>query len=236
VGLTETIRKSGCDCGNCYSDELRTIRADLHRSHAVKALKLIPLWAKLSFPFLILIAILVSPFLNLRDYSFDDEAEDNEAEDESFLEKLMAPFWKFVLDDRDLFLRMVLAEEVMRPRHQSKRLCVKYGAKHMPALAETFLTDFGYTLAEQRDVLAIKKTKALDVTNIETGYGYAGQKYWNDVDARREAVKKKVWELTETNPNNFISLDISEDKTPLSLSVQTDLSGFVENLTPANAA
>lgn len=237
TGLTETIRKTGCHCGNCYYDEMRVIRADLHRWHALKAFRLIPFWMKLTFPFLILAAIVAAPFLNMRDYVFEDD-EDCKSKDDGFLGKIMSPFWKFIMDDRDLFLRMIVAEEVLRPRHQGKSLCVKYGAKHMPALAQTFLNDFGYTLASQREVLAVKKTKKMDVTNIQTGYGYASKRYWEEFDAKNGEVKEVITTVTNAETKNFISVKITspDDNTPIPLTIQTDLKGFVEGLTPASAA
>lgn len=244
TGLTEAIRTTGCDCGSCHYDELPTIRADLHRWHALKAFKAIPLWVKLTFPFLIIAAICAAPFLNFRDYAFGDDDEDcdcekckgNEGPD--FLDHLAAPFKKFMIEDRDLFLRMVLAEEVLRPARKGKRLCVKYGAKHMPVLAETFLQDFGYELAHQRDVLAVKKTKAMDVSGIATGYGLANERYWGEVDARRAKVKEVITDLTGTDYGQIISVQVSQDETPtpMSFAVQTDLSGFVGSLTPASTA
>ena len=236
IGLTETIRKTECNCGNCPYDEMRAIRADLHRWHALKAFKVIPLWFKLILPFLFLIAIIAAPFLNLRDYVFEDD-DTNEEDEPFFLDKIMAPFWKFVLDDRDLFLRMVLAEEVLRPRHKGQSLCVKYGAKHMPVLADTFLKDFGYTLTSQREVLAVKKTKAMDVTHIETGYGYAAEKYWEEYDAKREEVKEVVTELAENDFDNIhtFMVNADDDKKPISFSIQTDLKASFNSITPAKA-
>ena len=241
TGLTEVIRKSGCDCGKCGYDELRTVRADLHRWHALKAFKTIPFWAKLTFPFLILAAIIAAPFINFRDHVLDDEdceGCENCDDDNGFLEKLMAPFWKFIIDDRDLFLRMVLAEEILRPRSSGKSLCVKYGEKHMTALGETLLQDFGYELTNQRDILAVKKRKDMDVSEINPGYGYAGERYWEERDARMAETKEVVTELTETKSKNVISLKVRSDgdTTPISFSVQTDLSGFVDSITPADAA
>lgn len=241
TGLTEVIRKSGCDCGNCGYDELLTVRADLHRWHALKAFKTIPFWVKFIFPFLILAAIIAAPFINFRDHVLDaEECEgcENCDDDNGFLEKLMVPFWKFIIDDRDLFLRMVLAEEILRPRSSGKSLCVKYGEKHMTALGETLLQDFGYELTNQRDILAVKKHKDMDVSEINTGYGYAVERYWDERDARSAETKKVVTELTETKRKNVISLDLKTDgnTTPVYFSVQTDLSGFVDSITPADAA
>jgi len=241
TGLTEAIRKSGCDCGNCGYDELRTVRADLHRWHALKAFKTIPFWAKLTFPLLILAAIIAAPFMNFREHVLDDEdceGCENCDGDNGFLEKLMTPFWKFIIDDRDLFLRMVLAEEILRPRSRGKTLCVKYGEKHMTALAETLLQDFGYELTNQRDVLAVKKRKDMDVSEINSGYGYARERYWEERDARNAETKEVITELTETTSNNVISLKVRTegDTTPISFSIQTDLSGLVDSITPADAA
>ena len=241
TGLTEVIRKSGCDCGGCDFDELRTVRADLHRWHALKAFKTIPLWAKLIFPLLIIAAIIASPFLNFRDHELDDEdceGCENCEDDNGFLENLMAPFWKFAIDDRDLFLRMVLAEEILRPRNSGKSLCVKYGAKHMFSLDETLMRDFGYELTNQRDILAVKKHKDMDVSDIITGYGYAGERYWEERDARWAKTKKLVTDLTKEKSPNVISLKVRTDgdTTPPSFSIQTDLSGFVDSITPADAA
>lgn len=237
TGLTEKLRKSGCHCGKCHYDELLTIRADLHRWHALKAFRAIPLWAKFTFPFLIIAAIIASPFVNLRDHIFDD-CEDNQNNEDGLLDKLMEPFWKFVIHDRDLFLRTVLAEEIIRPRHEAKRLCVKYGAKHMPVLAETLLEDFGYTLEHSRSVLAVRKTKGMEISSIKTGYGIAKEKYWDEVDAKDEQIKSKVTELTISLPQNSKTLNIEslENPKPISLSIQTDYSSFPDYVVPSKAA
>jgi len=161
----ERTRKFGCDCGQCYQIELRMVRADLHRFHAAKAIKAMPLWSKLVFPFMVLAAIISAPFINLRKFDFEEDDEGDE-EEEGFLEKLLMPFKKFVIDDRDLFLAMVLAEEITNDKNQNKKLCVKYGAKHMPALADTLLSDFDYELTEQRNVLAIGSSKEMDLSEM----------------------------------------------------------------------
>lgn len=237
TGLTEKIRQAGCNCGNCYYDEIRTIRADLHRWHAIKAFKAIPIWAKITFPFLIFAAIIAAPFVNLRDHNFDDDYDDEE-DDDGLFDELMKPFWKFIINDRDLFLRMVLAEEIIRPRHETKRLCVKYGAKHMSVLAETLLQDFGYALADYRNVLAVKKTKNLDITNLETGYGYAYEKYWEEVDIERKQAKEKLEEVTKIPQKDPIAVKVNlmDNSKPVSFAIQTDYSGFLDNITPADAA
>ena len=241
TGLTEVIRKSGCACGGCDFDELRTVRADLHRWHALKAFKTIPFWAKLTFPLLILAAIIAAPFVNFRDHVLDDEeceSCENCKDEDGFFEKLMAPFLKFIIDDRDLFLRMVLAEEIQRPRNSGKKLCVKYGAKHISTLDETLMRDFGYELTHQRDVLAVKKRKDMNVSEINPGYGYAVERYWEERDARSAESKEVVTKLIETKSNNVISLKVRTvgDTTPISFAIQTDLSGFVDSITPADAA
>ena len=236
-GLTEFIRKTGCDCGHCHYNEMRTIRADLHRWHALKAFKLIPLWLKLTFPIFILIAVIAAPFMNFREFVFDDD-DDDLGDGTGFFGKLMAPFWRFVLDDRDLFLRMVLAEEVLRPRHKGKSLCVKFGAKHMPVLANTFLLDFGYRLADQREVLAVKKVKSMDVSNINTGYGFANEQYWKEFDAKQIRAKEVITKLVETDSENAIQVEIKEQfGTPSgTFTIQSNLSDLKDLVTPASAA
>ena len=108
----------------------------------------------------------------------------------------------------------------------------------MTALGETLLQDFGYELTNQRDILAVKKRKDMDVSEINPGYGYAGERYWEERDARMAETKEVVTELTETKSKNVISLEVRTDgdTTPISFSVQTDLSGFVGSITPADAA
>ena len=241
TGLTEVIRKSGCACGSCDFDELRTVRADLHRWHVIKAFKVIPFWVKLTFSLLILAAIIAAPFINFRDHELDDEeceGCENCDDDDFFLEKLTAPFLKFIIDDRDLFLRMLLAEEIQRPRNSGKKLCVKYGAKHMSTLDETLMRDFGYKLTHQRDVLAVKKRKDMEVSEISTGYGYASERYWEERDERWTQTKAVATKLIETRSNDVIPLKVGAfgDMTPISMSIQTDLSGFVDSITPADAA
>jgi len=238
-GLTEKIRKTGCDCGGCFYDEIRTIRADLHRWHALKAFRTIPLWAKLTYPILILAAILASPFLNFRDYSLenDDEVHKDDGDPKDYFDRLMQPFWKYAMHDRDLFLRMILAEEILRPRHKSKSLCVKYGAKHMPVLAETFLQDFGYVQTDQRDVLAVKKVKDLKISDEDAGYGFSSKKYWEEFDAKQKKAKEAVVRFAEAETKTPVPLNIggSYEETAVSFSIQTDLSTLVDIVTPANA-
>jgi len=171
--LQEEIRTSACDCGECYNLELRLVRADLHRFHAMKAIKTMPWWCKLSLPLIIIAIIIAAPFINLRKHDFDEEDDDDE---NGLLDKIIKPFEKFIYDDRDLFLATVMAEEITDEKNQNKKLCIKYGAKHMPALANTLLSDFEYELVEQRSVLAIARSKSMDLNSIKTGYGIAAEK------------------------------------------------------------
>jgi len=57
-------------------------------------------------------------------------------------------------------------------------------------------------------------------------------------DARSAETKEVVTKLIETNSNNVISLKVraDEDTKPISYSIQTDLSRFVDFITPADAA
>ena len=93
-------------------------------------------------------------------------------------------------------------------------------------------------LANQRDVLAVKKTKAMDVTGIDTGYGHANAKYWEEMEAQKTKAKAVVTYLSETDPNNLISLRVGSGNFPTTtpLTVQTDLSGFNDIVKPASAA
>ena len=206
--LTESLHKFSCDCGDCYRLELRRIRADLHRWHALKAFAVMPWWVKISFPVLILIVLFSAPFLNLRDHALADNSDKECAckngcqDDEFFLNKFFGPIFKFILDDRDLFLRMVLAEAVTDPINQLKSLCVQYGEKHMEPLAETLLKDFGYVLSSQRDILAVKKTKAMDVSNIETGYKNPYDRMW---------AKAYTWKERVTTTEVIASTTLSAD-------------------------
>ena len=221
AGLTEIHAKSGCNCGKCYQKDLLKIRADLHRWHALKAFKAIPLWAKLGFPFLILAVLIAAPFLNLRDHNV--KSDEPEESDDDFFDRLTKPFRKFAIDDRDLFLRMVIAEEIIKPRHAAKRLCVKYGSKHMPALAETVLADFGYKLAQSRNVLAVKKTKGMEISPAKAGYGIAEENYWEEVDIKTEQFKTKFNGVTTSYPQD-ISIGLVAKPSPVSFVVQADYS------------
>jgi len=208
IALSESIQTSSCDCGDCYRFKLRKVRTDLHRWHSFKAFKAMPWWVKLSFPLLILIALISAPFLNLREATLDmhsDEAcecENCKGDKEFFLTKIFNPIFKFITDDRDLFLRMVLAEALIDPINHRKALCVKYGEKHMTPLAETLLHDFGYILCNQRDILAVKKTKTLDVSAIATGHGSSLERMWARADA---------WKDREPKPEIIVSTTLSPE-------------------------
>lgn len=200
--LKEWNRTFSCDCGNnnecesgyCFELKLRMVRADLHRWHAMKAIKAMPLWSKICFPFVILAALIISPFLNLRTYDYED---DETAEQHDIFDKFMAPYYKFARDDRDLFLRMVLAEEILNETNQNKQLCVKYGAKHMPTLVSTLLKDFNYKLTKQRSVLAIAKSKSTDLSIINTGYSIASEK-----------LRKKISDIRQSKESMYGSYSV----------------------------
>lgn len=181
--LQERIRTHKCNCGQCYNFELRMVRADFHRFHAVKAIKTMPWWSKFAFPFIVLTAIIYAPFMNLRKHDFDENEEDDDSRD-SFLYKFLKPYMKFMIEDRDLFLAMVLAEEIIADKNHNQKICVKYGAKHMPPLVDTFLSDFDYKLIDHRYVLAIAKSKSIDLGQINTGYGLAHTKLWDEEENR----------------------------------------------------
>jgi len=136
-----------------------------------------PFWSKICFPFILLVALLTAPFVNLRTYVFEDKDEFLEG-DEDWFDRFIKPFKKFVMEDRDSFLRTILAEEILEEKNKGKKLCVKYGEKHMKALSETLLKDFDYELTKRRDVLAIARNKSLDLTEINTGYNIAYHKLW----------------------------------------------------------
>jgi len=208
--LQEVLRKSSCDCGECYSFQLRQVRADLHRWHALKAIKAIPLWNKICFPFIILAALIAAPFLNLRTLLFeeDEDAEDIKEEDDSWLEKLISPFKKFMLDDRDLFLRTIIAEEIIEEKNKGKKLCIKYGEKHMQALSDTLLKDFGYELNEQRGVLAVARSKSQDLSEVNTGHGIAYNKLWKLEEKQDDA--PVFWE----GPLSITPKNITYEKPP----------------------
>lgn len=191
--VTETIHQTACHCGNCFFDELRAVRADLHQWHYLNAMREIPLWAKLAFPLFLLTAIITAPFINFRSMDFFDE-EKQGGDRGNVLSKMTWPFWRFLIHDRDLFLRMVLAEDITHQKNIGKSVCVKYGAKHMPALANTLLQDFGYELTKQRAVLAVKRLKNQDLSQIDTGYGYASEKYWDEID-RTKVVRPTDFDL-----------------------------------------
>jgi len=72
----------------------------------------------------------------------------------------------------------------------------------------------------------IKKDQAFMVTLLK------------ERDARSAETKEVVTKLIETNSNNVISLKVraDEDTKPISYSIQTDLSRFVDFITPADAA
>ena len=181
--LQESVRVFGCNCGSCYYEELRLVRADLHRWHFLKVFRSMPWWSKLSYPFLIVAALLAAPFLNLRKYEFSEE-DDADSEEEDWLDRFFKPFFKFTRTDRDLFLRTVLAEEIIRDCNQGKKLCVKYGERHMLPLAETLLADFDYKLARQRNVLAVAKHRSMDLSNLKTGYGQAHKQFWAKIRSK----------------------------------------------------
>jgi len=201
-GLEESTYTHSCDCGTCYRFKLRRIRADLHRWHALKAIKAMPWWTMISFPALVIAALIAAPFMNLRDMALDIKTDDDcdcgKCDQDHFLDRFFFPIFNFIQDDRDLFLRMTLAEALIMPENQGKSLCVKYGAGHMPQLAETLLNDFGYTLSTQHAILAIKKTKALDVSNVETGYDAVNARMWERAD---------TWQDREPKPG-FIATSI----------------------------
>ena len=120
------------------------------------------------------------------------------------MEKFLKPYMKFMTDDRDLFLRMVLSEEILDEKNQNKKLCIKYGAKHMPVLAKTLLSDFDYELIHQRNVLAIAKNKCANFEEINTGYDVAYNKLRKIDEVQTETTTEEwVYSPLSISPQNI---------------------------------
>ncbi len=176
-----------------------------------------PWWSKVCFPFLLLGALIIAPFLKLRELILDiNDDKGQDQSDDHLLDKFMAPYRKFIIDDRDLFLRMVLAEEIIEEKNNYKRLCVKYGAKHMSGLAESLLKDFDYELTRQRSVLAIAKNKSASFKDMNTGYNVAIKKLQAIIKAKKER-KNLAGNFGEILPQKVTYKDNQPIKIPLSL-------------------
>ena len=223
-GLREERRKYSCDCGTCYNLELRMVRADLHRFHAEKALRNMPFWNKAVLPFLLIFAVMCAPFINIRKGDFNDAPRD---EGHSLFDRFMAPYKKFVMHDRDLFLRTVLAEEIVKTGNSGKTLCVKYGAGHMQILASTLLSDFNYVLHRQRDVLAIAAHKSMEFGRINTGYGVAHNSLWASESVTEPELS---WSYIQHSPSGVRMAD--NTSRPLEISASPPRSGRYGGTTP----
>jgi len=208
--LEKVIRKFGCDCAECYSFEMPVIRADLHRWHVLKLTKKLPLLNKIGFPFLLMAALIVAPFVSFRNYLFDDIDHDEQVKDNWF-SRFIKPYEKFIIEDRDLFLRTILAEALIDTDNRDKKICIKYGKSHMPSLAETLLEDFEYKLRCQRRVLAVKRHKDMELDDIKTGYGIANHTFWEIKGKSQEekSFHKRVSVLPVTNVTYNINADVN---------------------------
>jgi len=171
--MVKTIQNSDLN----LSRRQKQIIADMDKKGFLESVKEIPLSAKLAFPFLLIAFLLAAPFAYKRDYFFE-LSEDNEPEENpGFFERTIGHYFKYILEDRDTFLKQVLQREVDKSAGHDLTICVQYGQRHMKALVAFLQDELGYTQKESRPVLAVSRTRKMSLKGIQTGYGEAYAAY-----------------------------------------------------------
>ncbi len=157
----------------------KQIIADMDKKEFSKAIKDMPLSAKLAFPFLLVAFLFIAPFTAKREDFFsliEDKSDDGK---DGFFDRCIRHYFKYALEDRDAFLHFVLKNGVERCKEHQLSLCVQYGQGHMKSLVSFMQSELNYKPKHSRKVLAISKTKRMSLKGLQTGYGeaYAAYKY-----------------------------------------------------------
>ena len=172
--LDEYVTTFPCFCRKCPAHSVRSIRADLHKRVARHAIKNIPLIHRLLSPLIIMGLLFVGMFVFTRKAVLGASLEDMNPSD---VGPILAPFWKFIIDDRDYFLQSVLHSELENVRTPDQSLCVKYGKAHMEPLVAFLKREWGYEIVSRRNVLAVKADKTMVLNHSLLGYGVAKARF-----------------------------------------------------------
>ena len=155
----------------------KQIIADMDKKGFSEAIKEMPMSAKLAFPFILLAFLVAAPFMTNREDFFDLTDEVDESENPNFFERCIKSYFKYVIDDRDAFLKKTLKEQIERCRGHDLTICVQYGQRHMKSLVAFLRDEMNYEKVEMREVLAVSRQKRMSLKGVKTGYGEAYAAY-----------------------------------------------------------
>lgn len=155
----------------------KQIIADMDKKGFSEAIKDMPLSAKLAFPFLLVAFLLSAPFMAKRENFFDIKDEVGEFENPDFFERCLQSYFKYVLEDRDAFLKKTLKEQIEKCRGHNLSICVQYGQAHMKSLVAFLHDEMNYETVATREVLAVSREKRMSLKGLKTGYGEAYAAY-----------------------------------------------------------
>jgi len=155
----------------------KQIIADMDKKGFKKAVQDMPFSAKLAFPFLLLGVLVTIPFSIKRDdlISLVEDSEKNEPS--SFVERCFKHYFKYALNDRDVYLQQILNRTILTCQGHDLSICVQYGQGHMKALKAFLEDELGYRLHFSRKVLAVSKTRRMSLKDNVAGYGVAYSSY-----------------------------------------------------------
>lgn len=155
----------------------KQIIADMDKKGFSESVKDMPLSAKLAFPFFLVGFLFAAPFTFKREDFFTLSEDTPDVESSNFFERCFGHYFKYILEDRDEFLKLTLRNQIEICHGHDLSICVQYGQRHMKALVDFLQNEMGYRLAEKREVLAVSKTKKMSLKGLQTGYGQAFAAY-----------------------------------------------------------
>jgi hypothetical protein len=154
----------------------RYVWADLDKNEMQALIAALPLSARFAYPFLLAATILILPFICSRKDMLEKAEGIEEVEGRGgtrAFNRTINAYFKIVRDARDTYLQKTLAFEIQRQDNQCKHIYVTYGALHMPKLHRLLSEDYGYHVANSREVLAVAANPHHPPSDEESGYGLA---------------------------------------------------------------
>lgn len=176
----------------------REVRADIGPVAAAKALKTIPFWFWLAAPIAILVASVFIRFMDREEFVEKISGNGEPEFGDSWFERPMRDFYRFVTETRDGRLAEVLSGQCADPENARKTISVKFGSAHMKKLHKHITGELGYKPVSERWVLAIASDLDIAEECLFDGYGQAESAYYDRlVEQHESAVEVKRLEDEE---------------------------------------
>ena len=171
---------------------IRQVLADASKKQYLKAIKKIPLRAKIAFPFIVIFALIAAPFYVTRDlllsyghekdckckHCFDGDENSKENRKNIFdgIKWCLDQYEVYILEERNAILKNVLFDEIQNNIGLPKSISVQFGQGHMDELASS-MKILDYSSSQERWVLAVSKDKNAITEDKSAGYGIAWDRF-----------------------------------------------------------